>query len=246
MDNDDDVKIPFVAFGRVRDVSVLCVYCEIPTQQANMEHAFVRVLQASREKLSPGQRERLRWGDGAVYCQMNQHGDILYYMITSSMAYPERMSFGMLEELEEYVERAHGANLLHCAPYSLVGACGKRIGQFVQKYENPESFDRVSRLLKKTSAVRSIVDDTIQRVIENGECMEQLEKKSQRMSQASAHFTSATKEVRRHFWWKAMKITIALACLVVIIFSTIVGMFCDNLSLCSGSSETVVVDATGG
>jgi len=225
MENEEDATIPFVAFGRVPDATVLCVYCEIPKEQAQLEQTFVRVLRASREKLAPGERERLSWGEGAVYCQMDQSGDIMYYLMTSSMRYPERMSYGMLGELEEYVERTHGALLRHCPPYSLVGACGKRIGQFVQKYENPESFDRISRLLKKTGAARSVVDDSIQRVLETGECLEQLERKSQRMVQSSAHFTTATKEVRRHFWWRAMKITIATGLLVIIIIMTIVLAF---------------------
>merc|ERR1740121_936744 len=60
---------------------------------------FKKLLAASASKLSAGQRTRLQWNDGSVCCLMDSKGENLYCVVTSLLAYPERLAYQLLYDL---------------------------------------------------------------------------------------------------------------------------------------------------
>jgi len=213
----EDRALPFLAVGRLRDQTILATFCEMIRGQAQTEDIFKKLLEASKAKLSPGQRQRLQWGNGSVCCLLDMQGESLYCLITAQMEYPERLAYELLQELNQYVYHNHGAELSTAEQYSLNKTLKPYMEKLIRKYEDPKSFDRISTLLAKTNVVKNVMQDSVRKVVETGESLQELEAKAGKMSEHSRHFATTSREVRRHFWWKNTKMWFAAILVVVII-----------------------------
>merc|ERR1719203_518199 len=64
---------------------------------------FRTLLVAARAKLSPGQQKRLQWNSQSVFSFPGLQGKYLFCLVASSMVYPDRLAFELLQELEARV-----------------------------------------------------------------------------------------------------------------------------------------------
>jgi len=217
----EEKALPFLAVGRVRDQIILATFCEMVRGQAQTEDIFKRLLEASKAKLAPGQRQRLQWGNGSVCCLLDMQGESLYCLITAQMEYPERLAYQLLNELNQHVYQNHGQELTSSEAYALNRPLQPFMEKLIRQYEDPKSFDRICMLTTKTNVVRSVMQDSVRKVVETGESLQELEAKAGRMSEQSRQFSTTSREVRRHFWWKNKKLCIAgvlvLAFVVVVL-----------------------------
>merc|ERR1719203_2338213 len=94
------MMLPFLAFGRVKDCTVLSYYIntDADAEDKTMD-VFKKLLAAAASKLSAGQRTRLQWNDGSVCCLMDSKGENLYCVVTSLLTYPERLAYQLLYDL---------------------------------------------------------------------------------------------------------------------------------------------------
>lgn len=219
----EEKALPFLAVGRVRDQTIMATFCEMIRGQAQTEDIFKRLLEASKAKLAPGQRQRLQWGNGSVCCLLDMQGESLYCLITAQMEYPERLAYQLLQELNQHAYHNHGAELLTAEAYSLNKALQPFMENLIRKYEDPKSFDRISTLLAKTNTVKTVMQDSVRKVVETGESLQELEAKAGRMSEQSRAFASTSREVRRHFWFKNKKLCFA-GVLALVIIAIILGV----------------------
>jgi len=214
----EEKALPFLAVGRVKDQVILATFCEMVRGQEQTEIIFKRLLEASKAKLAPGQRQRLQWGNGSVCCLLDMQGESLYCLITAQMEYPERLAYQLLNELNQHVYQNHGQEVasspngisyLDCKPCALNRPLQPFMEKLIRQYEDPKSFDRICMLTTKTNVVRSVMQDSVRKVVETGESLQELELKAGRMSEQSRQFSTTSREVRRHFWWKNKKLCIA-------------------------------------
>eukprot|EP00397_Hematodinium_sp_SG-2012_P023636 GEMP01024572.1.p1 GENE.GEMP01024572.1~~GEMP01024572.1.p1 ORF type:complete len:418 (+),score=68.78 GEMP01024572.1:26-1255(+) len=82
-------------------------------------------------------------------------------------------------------------------------------------HHDQRSEDRIHALMTKTNMIHSVVQESVERVVQNSESVVDLEAKARRLSQASVVFCSTSKAVRRHFWMKAMKVSVGIAMLIL-------------------------------
>lgn len=226
----EEKALPFLAVGRVRDQIILATFCEMVRGQAQTEDIFKRLLEASKAKLAPGQRQRLQWGNGSVCCLLDMQGESLYCLITAQMEYPERLAYQLLNELNQHVYQNHGQELTSSEAYALNRPLQPFMEKLIRQYEDPKSFDRICMLTTKTNVVRSVMQDSVRKVVETGESLQELEAKAGRMSEQSRQFSTTSREVRRHFWWKNKKLCIAGVLVLAIVVVVLV------FSLHSGST----------
>ncbi|CAD7950835.1 unnamed protein product [Amoebophrya sp. A120] len=108
----DGKMLPYVCFGRIADARILSSAGESTPEIA---HTFTKLLTAARSKMSPGTRMRLQWSGGLVCCLLDEEGQLLYSLVTRSIAYPEAQSSKLLEDLQGFVraELAKSPGFLH-------------------------------------------------------------------------------------------------------------------------------------
>jgi len=199
--------LPFLAIGRIQDQVILATFCDMSDGQAETEQIFKRLLLASGKKLAPGQRQRLQWKEWSVCCFLDPRGDILYCVMTSSMAYPEKYSFQLLGELRDQVH--HGTDLLTAPSESLNSTVQPLMEELASQYEDTTKLDRVNMLVTKTEEVKAVMQNTVTEVMNTGDELRALEKKSLNLSIAADSYRRTAKKVRRNYWWRNKKMVLA-------------------------------------
>lgn len=211
--------LPFLAVGRMKpDMVMLASYCEMDEKaQKQTEDVFRRLLEASSRKLAPGQRQRLEWNKGTVNCLVDQGGDLLYCVVTSSVEYPERYAYQLLAEFQDLVKQVGGAQLQTGTEKCLNDRLHIRMQDFLRLYEDPKQFDKVNEALDKVSMVKSAMQDNVRRAVERGERFEDLQAKSSRMSASATRFQDQSAILYRRVWYKNMRFWACIGMLVVVV-----------------------------
>merc|ERR1712083_1076337 len=112
-------------------------------QKVHTMDVFQKLLQAAGTRMSAGQRTKLQFLDGQLCCVVDQEGAMLYCVVTSRVAYPERLAFLILYDLMHEVSSAGKApeiDLASCAENGLDGVLHEKMKELVRQYESPESY----------------------------------------------------------------------------------------------------------
>lgn len=130
-------EISFIAVGRVgvqpQSGEALASYCHDPEENKGpqYEEIFNKILSAAGQKMGRGARQRLAWGDASICCLVDQQGELLYCVYTSSLAYPETMAYHLLNEVMNTV-MSSGGNVE-------ADSMRKKMRELVIKYEDPQN-----------------------------------------------------------------------------------------------------------
>eukprot|EP00928_Gymnodinium_smaydae_P046482 TRINITY_DN30972_c0_g1_i1.p1 TRINITY_DN30972_c0_g1~~TRINITY_DN30972_c0_g1_i1.p1 ORF type:complete len:238 (+),score=46.62 TRINITY_DN30972_c0_g1_i1:81-794(+) len=161
--------LPFVGVGYVKDGAILafhsCVDAE--DQQELHKDVFRKLLGVAPLRLQKGERTRLQWDEGSVCCLMDQQGTLLYVVMTTMIAYPERLAYQLLYDLVVAVQQHQGANSDDKAG-SQQEAVQRCMRDLVTQYEDPSNFpalqaaiDRVSRPRMSHDGGLAVSSDTM-------------------------------------------------------------------------------------
>lgn len=141
----------------------------------NIIVVFGRLLEAARLKLASGERQRLQWNDGSVCCYLDPEGQCLYALVTSSMSYPERYAFRLLNQLTSDVSQRHGPMLAELPPFALNKSLRSRLAELMDTFENPHILEQQSRSMTAASGTvtngfssRNANDINMDQGIQNG------------------------------------------------------------------------------
>eukprot|EP00928_Gymnodinium_smaydae_P081170 TRINITY_DN64732_c0_g1_i1.p1 TRINITY_DN64732_c0_g1~~TRINITY_DN64732_c0_g1_i1.p1 ORF type:complete len:240 (-),score=35.95 TRINITY_DN64732_c0_g1_i1:275-967(-) len=132
----------FLAVGRVKDSVTLASYSSTESIQQG-EHiekeCFKKILAAAHRKLQAGMRMRMLWNKCAVMRWMDNKGELLYCVVTSSWDYPEQKAYELLKELMSHVTIG---DALGAAEHGLMDALTDPMEELINKYEDGEDGPR--------------------------------------------------------------------------------------------------------
>lgn len=129
--------LPYIAIGRLEDRTVLASECQLEeAQKTQIEDVFRRLLEASRQKLSAGQRQRLQWNAGSVCCLVDGEGKNLLCLVTESVDYPEQQAFRCLNDLWQEVAK-HDGTFQSCASMGLQQQLSATMTALLRTYADP-------------------------------------------------------------------------------------------------------------
>lgn len=133
--------LPFLGVGRVADRVILATFCEMSEDEhvRATEDIFQKLLEVSKTKLRPGQRQRLGWHSGSVCCLMDQSAKYLYCLVTSSMEYPERFAFKLLEKFMATAQS--GVDMENAVEKSLTVMLRPKMQELVAAFEDPTKLE---------------------------------------------------------------------------------------------------------
>jgi hypothetical protein len=191
----DDPGLAYLAFGRLSDHTVLASHCALADEEQarQIEDIFRRLLEASRQKLASGQRQRLQWNAGSVCCLVDQDGICLYALVTKSVNYPEKFAFNLLQELSQDVEKQHGSQIMSAGPYSLNLKMKPRMEELLQQYEDP----KLRNVTDRVRDINAMMQDNVRRALQDGNTLDELQDKSERMASSAQTFAGRSHELRR-------------------------------------------------
>jgi len=136
-------SLPFLAFGRVKDCTVLAVHSRFDSEElrASARDVFQKLLQAGTTKFIGGQRTRLKWHGGSVCCFMDPLGTLLYCLVTSDLAYPERLAHQLLFDLSIIVQQSGPPESF--TENTVSEPVQHQMRQLITRYEDPSSFPQL-------------------------------------------------------------------------------------------------------
>jgi synaptobrevin homolog YKT6 len=142
------------------------------------------------KRTEPGQRQSVTHEGYVVHCYVRHDG--LAGSVTTDIEYPSRVAFVLLGQvLDEFVSQHGDAWKTATTPESL--PCPK-LDEYLQKYQDPSSADKVTKIQKDLDETTQILHKTIDSVLERGVKLDSLVDKSNDLSAQSKLFYKQAKK----------------------------------------------------
>merc|ERR1712060_819308 len=93
----------------------------------------------------------------------------------------------------------------------------------------------MGRLQNKTNGLKSLMRDNIREMVANTEKLDELESEAQQLEKTAEGYKERTREVRQYYWWKDIRITMLIGCVVLLL---VVGLVSYIVSFFSKDDKT--------
>lgn len=142
------------------------------------------------KRTEPGQRQSVEHEGYVVHCYVRSDG--LAGTVTTDQEYPARVAFGLLGQLIEEFTQAHGDSWK--AVTSPESVAFPQAAEYLEKYQDPASADKVTKIQKDLDETTQILHKTIDSVLERGVKLDNLVDKSNDLSAQSKLFYKQAKK----------------------------------------------------
>ncbi len=144
------------------------------------------------KRTAPGQRQSVQHESYIVHCYVRPDG--LAGTVTADLEYPPRVAFALLSQLLEDFSRDVGDDRWKaCAVPE--GVAYAPLEGYLQKYQDPASADKITKIQKDLNDTTEILHKTIDSVLERGVKLDALVERSDDLSRQSKMFYKQAKKV---------------------------------------------------
>ena len=142
------------------------------------------------KRTEPGQRQSITHEGYVVHCYIRSDG--LGGTVTTDLEYPARVAFVLLGQLLEDFTATLGDTWKTCTvPESIAFP---KIDEYLQKYQDPSSADKITKIQKDLDETTQILHKTIDSVLERGVKLDNLVERSNDLSAQSKMFYKQAKK----------------------------------------------------
>eukprot|EP00744_Colponema_vietnamica_P000006 GILI01000015.1.p2 GENE.GILI01000015.1~~GILI01000015.1.p2 ORF type:complete len:262 (+),score=78.78 GILI01000015.1:85-786(+) len=213
----DNVK--FLAFGRATDHAALCTFVHGRASEqhsADFERVFGKLLQVAKSQVSVGQRGRNSSELGTLFFLIDKNECVFATVVNAS--YPERQAFAMIEEMINKVTTSYEREVLNAPVNGLAGKAKKMLKELATKYDDLTQIDKMHQVMSRVDNVKDIMQDNVKKILQTHENLETLEGKTDQLRVHASQFQSNATELKRQMYWKALKMKLLIAAIVIIVF----------------------------
>ncbi|QDZ21801.1 hypothetical protein A3770_06p43190 [Chloropicon primus] len=135
-----------------------------------------------------------------------------------SEAVPRRSAFEVLESTSAFVKDQVTPDLLAGATKEgdLDRFCKEKFRDICTKHRNLGS-DKMSKIGVKIEEVKMVVEQNINRVLQNAEDLEAVETKSEILRQDAQQFQRRGENIKRALWWRNFKLKCTIGLLIAVV-----------------------------
>lgn len=163
--------------------------------------------------------------DSKSYFLLADTNSIIFLIVTKSN-YPQRLIYDCVKELESYYNSKQNPIQTKSNNYEL--ALNNNFLQVFKKlhdkYNNPESIDKLFEVTNKINQVKDVMHDNINIALENTIKLESIELKSEELQQSAGLFRVSTRDLKNKMWWKNFKMKLIIFSIVAIILTIIISI----------------------
>ncbi|CDU20066.1 hypothetical protein YYC_00536 [Plasmodium yoelii 17X] len=159
------------------------------------EHIFFHSrLVCSRTQKGNREVIELESGIGHLHIYTNKENDISVLVLTTK-SYPMRIAFGLIDNTQKIFQQKCRGQYEHIISDLSEGMLfTSELNELLKKYQNPSEADRLSRVQKDLDEVRDVMLKNIEDLLQRGEKLDDLMKKSQDLSNSSYQFYRQAKK----------------------------------------------------
>lgn len=143
------------------------------------------------KRTEPGQRQSITHESYVVHCYVRSDG--LSGIVTTDAEYPARVAFVLLTQLLDEFTTTMGGSW-KTMESSVESTPFPPLEQYLVKYQNPASADKVTKIQNDLEETTTILHKTIDAVLERGVKLDSLVEKSDDLSRQSKMFYKQAKK----------------------------------------------------
>jgi len=143
------------------------------------------------KRTEPGQRQSITHESYVIHCYVRSDG--LAGSVTTDAEYPARVAFVLLTQILDEFTSTVGDNW-KTMETSVESACFPPLEDYLQKYQDPASADKVTKIQNDLDETTNILHKTIDSVLERGVKLDNLVDKSDDLSRQSKMFYKQAKK----------------------------------------------------
>jgi synaptobrevin family protein YKT6 len=173
----------------------LCMACDLSSygffQRQGVKEMLTFFSKTFTKRTEPGQRQSIAHESYVVHCYVRSDG--LAGSVTTDAEYPARVAFVLLTQLLDEFVTASGDSW-KSMPASVDSTAFPPSEEFLVKYQDPASADKVTKIQNDLDETTQILHKTIDSVLERGVKLDSLVEKSDDLSRQSKMFYKQAKK----------------------------------------------------
>jgi len=159
-----------------------------------------------------------------VFSILQEEG--MVFMCTSDTSLGRGAAFAFLADVKERFLQNHGHHMASAEAYSLSAELGTVLLERMGFYSTHPEADRVKQVKADLDAVKSVMLDNIDRVLERGERIDTLVTKADHLSFDAMNFRTEARRLRRTMQWRQVKYMILLGVLGTFVLYLLLAAVC--------------------
>eukprot|EP00919_Chromeraceae_sp_WS-2016_P020192 GHVR01048109.1.p1 GENE.GHVR01048109.1~~GHVR01048109.1.p1 ORF type:complete len:270 (+),score=63.90 GHVR01048109.1:43-852(+) len=210
-------NISFLAVGRARDQTMVASVLDKlgNSEKAEIEMAFQNYLSDALNTFAPGSREKRYFGEACMYLMADRELTCIYGIAIKNTAYPERLAFSALNDLESVVEKVDQSLVKSSSKGGLTRQLRKDMKDIVTRYDQPSKVDKAAEVREKVDQVKDVMQDNVKKILATHGNLQQLEEKTDNLKDASQSFNKNSTDLKNSLWWRNVKITIIIVVILI-------------------------------
>eukprot|EP00301_Raphidiophrys_heterophryoidea_P019831 c4677_g1_i1.p1 GENE.c4677_g1_i1~~c4677_g1_i1.p1 ORF type:complete len:249 (+),score=44.19 c4677_g1_i1:1-747(+) len=185
---------------------------------------FTIVTRRILEKIPAGQNTKMSYTyDAHLFHFIVSNG--LTYLCMADEAFPRRIAFSFLEDLEQRFQGTYGARAQTALAYGMNDEFSRVIRSRMDHFSSPEA-DKLSQVRGEIGEVKNIMVTNIEKVLERGEKIDLLVTKTETLNQQAITFKKQGTRLKQAMWWKNMKLNLIIFVVVLLLILFIIMGIC--------------------
>ncbi|KAF3187021.1 hypothetical protein TWF788_002601 [Orbilia oligospora] len=212
--------------------TVLAEYTPFPSSSRNSS-SVAQIASVVLPKISHDQPQKLTYtyGEHLInYVSTSTSASSLTFLLVTDKSVARKTSFGFLQKVQEAFGLKYTPAMVEDAPPYGCAEFNKVLKEQVQIYAAGNGEDlggnNARNVQAEIDAVRGIMTENIERVLERGERIDLLVDKTDRLGEGARGFRVGARRLRRQMWWKNMKLMVLLWVVIIFLVYLFVGFGC--------------------
>ena len=159
--------------------------------------------------------------------------NLILFVVVTKQNYPERLVSDCLKEIEssysnKQTNTINTINTINTKSLNQDLSLNKNFLQIFkklyEKYNSPESLDKLVQVTNKVNQVKNTMHDNIAIALENMIKIESIELKTEELVKSAKIFQFSSKELKNKMWWKNFKMKLLIFTIIAIILTIIISI----------------------
>ena len=134
-----------------------------------------------------------------------QVADGITYLCMADQEGKRRIAFAFLEDVKRRFESNYGSSKHDAAPFALNADFAPTLERQLTFYNSDPSSDDLQRVQTQLEAVKGVMVENVEKVLERGEKFELLVDKTDRLARQAFRFESSSRELKSAMFWRKVK-----------------------------------------
>jgi len=150
---------------------------------------------------------------------------ITYLCVAGNKKHPDPV-FVFLNTIRDEFERRYGASAQDLNAFAINNEFEMVIRNHISKQNNADEGDHIEVLKNKVQNITKLASSNLDALIVRGEHINVIDSKANRLNEDALEFERGATKLKRHFFWKNLKMLLCLFFVLLVVIYLIISMIC--------------------